>query len=217
MKIILFILFSIYCFTQTNSQDKTAEFKKQIKNFTKIAQGLYIVLPTETQKQEQALLFFPINDWNTNEEAWFVFIWLSPKYKDKPLEVVFNQVTYKNADTMAANYYKLPENAPNGLLLEWRKAKPYSPMTADFVKTESLPCEGYISIEKDGVYNMNSYAPCPSDTKGAGYTSISVASRFISGQSYASGVKFYAPDGKIIIEQNYSVKSKKTKSNLKQY
>jgi hypothetical protein len=221
MQVLLFIFFSVLCIQPSQSQDNVAAFKKQIKTFTKAAQGLYEVRNTderlsESQKQPQDLLFFPITHWNTDQEAWFCFVWLIPKFKNKPLELVLCQVTYKNADTLSTNFYAMPKNAPENLTFEWKKTNPFSPMTADFIKTEELPCAGYISIEKNSVYNMLSYSPCPRETKTAGYTAILVNSRF-KGKSYSSGVKFYAPDGRVIIEHSHEFESKKTSSSLKKY
>ena len=115
-----------------------------------------------------------------------------------------------------ADLGRLPATAPEGFLLEWRKAKPFAPMTADFLMTEAQPCKGFISIGEDGVYKMQSFEPCPRNTKGAGYVAISVDSRFY-GKTYSSGVKFHTHEGKILLEHSHEFKSKKTSSSLKKY
>ncbi len=216
----LFLLTCFFCAPQLIAQNTSNEFKKQVKNFNKAAFGLYEVRQTgadvpEGQKQ-QDLLIFPIDHWATATEAWFCFTWLSPKFKDKPLEQLLIRLTYKDAQTMNAEYYPLPENAPEGLSQEWKKAKPFAPMTADFVMTESQACNGFIAWAADGVYKMESHQPCPRDTKGAPYTSIQVDTRFY-GKAQSSGVKFYAPDGSLVMGLNHEVQNKKVNINFKKY
>ena len=212
---------AIFAQLPIEDEDHSAEFKKQVKSFTKSAQGLYEVRNTderipESQRQPQDLLMFPITHWNTEKDAWFCFVWLSPKFKEKPLELVLIHTSYNDAQMMRADFYSMPATAPEGFLLEWRKAKPFAPMTADFLMTEAQPCKGFISIGEDGVYKMQSFEPCPRNTKGAGYVAISVDSRFY-GKTYSSGVKFHTPDGKILLEHSHEFKSKKTSSSLKKY
>ncbi len=220
MKKILLLLFATLYFAGLFAQNNNAEFKKQVKALNKVVQGLYEVRQTgddvpEAQRQ-QDLLLFPLTHWTTEEEAWLCFIWLSPKFKDRPLEQVFIKLTYKDAQTMNALYYSFPENAPEGLSQEWKKPKPFAPMTADFVVSESPACDGFISWDADGVYKMESYEPCPRNTKGAAYTSVQIDSRFY-GKTYSSGIKFYASDAKIIMQHTHDFKSKKASANVKKY
>lgn len=221
-KLFFFVLVLLSFLSNLSAQaNPQAIFKKQIKAFTKSAQGLYEVRPEgedipEAQRQQQDLLMFPVDYWNTENDAWFCFIWLSPKFKEKPLEQVFIRLRYKSEQEMNATFYTLPNNANEGLSQEWKKNRPFEKITTDFLTTESLACEGFIAIDANGTYRMESYQPCPRDTKGAGYTAIQVDTRFY-GKATSSGVKFIAPDGKVIIEHLHDIRAKKITSSLKKY
>jgi len=221
----LLLALGSFCYNLSAQTNPQAVFKKQLKAFTKAAQGLYEVRPEgenipEAQRQQQDLLMFPVSHWDTNTEAWFCFIWLSPKFKDKPLEQVFIRLKYKSEQEMNANFYTLPKNAEitEGLSQEWKKNRPFEKITTEFLTTESLACEGFIGIDADGTYRMESYEPCPRDTKGAGYTAIQVDTRFYAkSKSTSSGVKFITAEGKVLMEHYHDIKTPKTTNSLKKY
>jgi len=217
----VFLFLSVFCFANLYAQNNSAEFKKLFKAFTKSAQGQYEISPggddlPEGQRQPQDLLMFPISHWATDTDAWFCLVWLSPKFKEKPLEQVFIRFAYKDAKTMTSDFYATPANAPEGISLEWRKPKPFASLTPDFIMTESLPCKGFATAGENGLFSIESGSPCPSATKAAAYSSIQLDMRFY-GKAYSSATKFYAPDGKIVIQYPHELQFKKKASNLKKY